>query len=589
MRHFRLAVLATLAVVTFGALAARVPAAPAAPASAADRLAAAGKEIEAYDLVHSLGVRMRQGLPIDELPDVTPAGAARYAAFYKQLLAKLADLDESKLAEDDAVSLAVLRHMGRDAAEAERSAGLENPVTPYTSPLHTVLQAFSLHPFRNGEDARHYLGMLNKAAVWIGTFETQLRAQAGRGLVLAAPEIPLAAGPFAAATQPADGSPFAVAAARLGALPEPERAAFQKSVAAAIQEKIDPALASLTTYLQGDYAKKAPAGVGLAQYPGGADYYRSLVRFHTTMDVTPEQIHQIGLDEMARIAAELEGVRQAVKFQGSLADFRKFLRSDPRFFPKTADEVGARLMANLQRIQPHVPEFFGRTPKAPAGVERLAQALEGSMTFGYYDPPNPSRDKGLYYYNGSKLEQRSMLTSAALVAHELVPGHHFQISLQQENTSLPAFRQNYFSTAFVEVWGEYASALAQKMSAYDDPYDMAGRLMMDAHLSARLVVDTGMNLLGWSRERASEYLRENTLLSDGEIATETLRYACDIPAQALAYKMGMRALVDERERARKELGAKFDIRAFHDLILGGGAMPMDVLHGRVDRWIARSR
>lgn len=589
MKHVRFAVLTILAVAAFGALVTRVSAAPAAPASATDRLAAAGKEIEAYDLAHSLDVRMRQGLRIEELPDITPAGAARDAAFYGQLLAKLADLDESKLAEDDAVSLAVLRHMGRDAADAERFAGLQTPVTPYSSPLRTVLQAFALHPFQSADDAHHYLAMLDQAAAWIGTFETQLREQAGRGLVLAAPEIPLAAGPFAAATQPADSSPFAVAAPRLAALAAPERAAFQKNVAAAIQERIDPALKNLTGYLEGDYAKKAPTGVGLAQYPGGADYYRALVRFHTTMDVTPEQIHQIGLDEMARIAAALDGVRQAVKFQGSLADFRKFLRSDARFFPKTAAEVGARLMANLQRIQPHVPEFFGRTPKAPAGVERLAPALEGSMTFGYYDPPNPSRDQGLYYYNGSKLEQRSLLTSAALIAHELVPGHHFQISLQQENTSLPAFRQNYFSTAFVEGWGEYASALAQEMSAYDDPYDLAGRLMMDAHLSARLVVDTGMNLLGWSRERASEYLRENTLLSDGEIATETLRYACDIPGQALAYKMGMRALVDERERARKELGAKFDIRAFHDLVLGGGAMPMDVLHGRVDRWIARSK
>jgi uncharacterized protein (DUF885 family) len=246
-------------------------------------------------------------------------------------------------------------------------------------------------------------------------------------------------------------------------------------------------------------------------------------------------------------------------------------------------------MAHQARILPRLGDFFGRTPRAPSGVERLAPALEGSMTFGYYDPPNPSREKGLYYYNGSQLDQRSLLTSAALVAHELVPGHHFQIAIQRENHELPAYRQDNFTTAFIEGWGEYASDLAGQMGMYADPYDLAGRLMMDAHLSARLVVDTGMNALGWTRERASQYLAENTLLSEAEVATETLRYACDLPGQALAYKMGMRKLVELRERSRTALGPRFDIRAFHDLVLEGGSLPLDVLEARVERWIAAQR
>ncbi|MEO8504707.1 MAG: DUF885 domain-containing protein [Acidobacteriota bacterium] len=554
--------------------------------SPADRVHAAADALEAYDLEHSIASRLQNGLPIEELPDITAAGAARDAAFYWQQLANVDGIQDSQLGEDDAVSLAVLRRIARDEVEASRFSGLTMPVTPYSSPLRTVEQAFSMHPLQNPKDAEHYLTLLHRVAPWIGTFEARLREQASRGVVLAAPEIPLAAGPFATARQEGSKSPFAVSEARLEALPAAGRAAFAKSVGETIRREVNPALESLGKYLTGDYAKSAPPTVGLGQYAGGSEYYRFLVRFHTTLDLAPEQIHRIGLDEMDRISKALEAVRQQVGFAGTLAEFRKFLRTDAQFFPKSADEIGERMMKNQQRILPRIPEFFARTPKAPAGVERLATALEGSMTFGYYDPPNPAHAKGLYYYNGSKLDQRSMLTSAALVAHELVPGHHFQIALQRENTALPAFRQSYFTTAYVEGWGEYASDLAEQMGMYQDPYDHAGRLMMDAHLSGRLVVDTGMNALGWSRERAMQYLSDNTLLSETEVATETLRYACDLPGQALAYKMGMKKMVELRERARAVLGPRFDIRQFHDLVLGGGSMPMNVLEQRVDRWIA---
>lgn len=590
LRHrFHVLAGALLALTTVAALFARESAPKPAAKSAAERIRAAGDAVQEFNLQHSLGPRLRKGLPIDELPDVTLAAYAREAAFYSQLLAGLADLDERSLAEEDAVTLAVLRHVGKEAVEARQFANLAFPVTPYSSPLRTVLQAFAAQPVRTAQDRQHYLKLLGKVPAWIGTMEAGLRAQAERHIVLAAPEIPLAAGPFAAATAAPASSPFGVTAARLEGVAGKESATFLAAVAEAIAHGVNPALQSLVGYLQGDYAKAAPAGVGLGQYPGGPEAYRFLVRAHTTLDRTPQEIHDIGLAEMDRIAKALDGVRRTVGFSGSLAEFRTFLRTDERFFPKTPEEIGARLMANQERILPRVGEFFGRTPKAGSGVERLAAALEGAMTFGYYDAPQPNRPTGVYYYNGSKVEQRSMLTSAALIAHELVPGHHFQIALQQENTTLPAFRQDYFTTAFVEGWGEYASDLAQQMGMYADPYDLAGRLMMDAHLSARLVVDTGMNALGWSRERASQYLSENTLLSDAEVATETLRYACDLPGQALAYKMGMRALVDLRERARRELGAKFDIRAFHDLVLSGGSLPLDVLTRRVDRWIASVR
>ena len=207
------------------------------------------------------------------------------------------------------------------------------------------------------------------------------------------------------------------------------------------------------------------------------------------------------------------------------------------------------------------------------------------MTYGYYQAPTASDPRGYYFYNGSRLKDRSLLNAAALVYHELVPGHHFQMSLQLENGDLPSFRRESRWTAYTEGWGEYASSLAGEMGMYDDPYDRAGRLMMDAFVSTRLVVDTGMNALGWTRARAVAYMKENTLESDGQIATEVLRYSCDIPGQALAYKMGSEKIRELREKAGRELGSAFDVRRFHDAVLGSGPLPLAVLERHIDWFI----
>ncbi|MBA3949800.1 MAG: DUF885 domain-containing protein, partial [Acidobacteria bacterium] len=285
----------------------------------------------------------------------------------------------------------------------------------------------------------------------------------------------------------------------------------------------------------------------------------------------------IGLDEIARLEGELEQARVAAGFTGTFAEFRKYLKTDRRFFAKNSDEFGDLMMAAIRRIEPRVGAFFIRTPKAPYGVLRLEPALEASMTFGFYQLPSPAEPRGLYRFNGSKSDERSVLMADALIFHELVPGHHFQMALRNENTKLSPFRRNAQYTTFIEGWAEYASDLAGEMGMYEDPYDRAGRLSMDLFLSSRLVVDTGMNALGWSRERAMDYMRDHTFHSDGEIATETLRYSTDIPGQALAYKMGAMKIHELRKRAQERLGAAFDLRQFHDYVLEGGPMPLSVL------------
>lgn len=279
-------------------------------------------------------------------------------------------------------------------------------------------------------------------------------------------------------------------------------------------------------------------------------------------------------------------IRRELGFAGTPREFLDTLRRDQRFYAKTPEEVAERLMAPMRIFEAKLPELFGRLPKAPYGVARLDPALEGSMTFGYYNPPTPTEPRGLYYFNGSKLDERPLIGAAALIYHELAPGHHFQIALQKENEALPALRRESWTTAFGEGWAEYASSLADELGIVTDPYARYGRLLMEMFVSVRLVVDTGMNRLGWSRERAAEFMRERLIETDTQIATETLRYSCDIPAQALGYKLGAWKIRALREKAARDLGTRFDLRAFHDLLLATGAVPLSVLEARVEEWIA---
>jgi len=537
----------------------------------------------------SLAIRVREGLPVDRMPDVSFAHSQANAAFGEALLATLAPVAENQLDHEDALTLAVLRKEARQLTEAPGQYWLNFPLTPYIFRNFGVTQVFTSHQFKGKGDADHYLSLLAQYADFIGTLQARLDEQARRQIVMAREEIPLAAGAFAAAAKEKEESLFWVKADRLTALPSEERDEFQRRLAEAIASRVVPKVRALIADLQGDYASHAPDAVGLSQYAGGKDYYRALVRRSTTLEVTPEEIHQTGLAGIARLNSELDEVRRKVGFAGTFAEFRQSLKTDPRFFPKTPDAVGERLMAMQAKILPEIPKFFGKTPKAPFGVQRLEPQLEGAVTFGYYQQPTAQDAKGYYKYNGSKLNERSLLFAGALISHELVPGHHFQINLQRENEGLPKFRRESFYTAYGEGWGEYASDLTGQMGMYDEPYDRAGRIAMDLFLTSRLVVDTGMNYDGWPRAKAIAYMEENTLQSDAEIDTETLRYSCDMPSQALAYKMGMRKLVALREKAAKALGPAFDIRKFHDAVLGSGSLPLDVLEKHVEWFIAREK
>jgi uncharacterized protein (DUF885 family) len=517
-----------------------------------------------HALENSVTARAELGLPIERLPDPSYAQAERDAQFARTMLERIAVVDTARLSDDERITLAILRDLQDEAIDAVPYFWLRFPVTPYSSPIRSVNAALAMMPLTNDEQVAQYARILGEYATFLDRITAVVQEQRRRGILVPKAEIPIARTLFTSAAL----------AARSDA----------PAVREAIATKVDPAFARLAAVFNDAYVAAAPETVGLAQYPGGTEAYRWLVRKHTTLDLSPEEIHQLGLDEVARIDREMAEVRVKLGFTGTRAEFQQQLRNDPRLFAKTPDEIGERLTKYMHEIQPHLPTYFARQPHALYDVKRLSPALEPAMTFGYYQAPTATDAKGYYLYNGSKLEERSLLFAAALMAHELAPGHHFQIATQIENDRLPMFRRKSYQTAFVEGWGEYSASLAREMGLYDaDPYDLYGRLMMDMMLSVRLVVDTGMNHLGWSRERAMAYMREHTLLGETEIATESLRYAVDIPGQALAYKIGSLRIMDLRRRTERELGAKFDIAEFHEWVIGSGSMPLRVLDETVAR------
>lgn len=531
-----------------------------------------GDEYWQHQLEQSPSLQVKFGLPTRTLPEVSYVAAQREASFAERLQRELDAVNIGQIDGQDLLSYRILRWRLANEIESLRFFWVQSPITPYASPIHAVNQIFTAKKLDPAERAR----LLVDYARFIDEIAEVVRQQQKFGYLLPKAQIAQVRAMLAGFVQPAESSMF-----RGGDDSQATREAIANSV--------NPALQRLAAVLSSDYESQASAAVGLSNAPGGAEAYRYLVKVHTTLDMTPEEIHQLGLREVERINREFDQIRQRVGFNGTLAEFRQFLKTDKRFFEPSAEAIGARLASYVRKIEPQIPRFFAKTPRAPYDVKRLDPALEGAWTFGYYQVPTATDPVGHYLYNGSKVNERNLLFAPALMLHEIIPGHHFQIMRQAENEELPAFRRESHDTAFTEGWGEYSASLGREMGIYDDPYDYAGRLVMDSLLSTRLVVDTGMNALGWSREHAMQFMRENTFNSETEIATETLRYAADIHAQALAYKVGALKMLELREKAQKKLGDRFDIRQFHEWIIGSGSMPLAILEQHVEREMSRAR
>jgi uncharacterized protein (DUF885 family) len=359
--------------------------------------------------------------------------------------------------------------------------------------------------------------------------------------------------------------------------------------AAVISEKLVPAYASFKAFIEETYLPSTRDHPGIGTLPGGKEVYAMLARHFTTTDMTPEEIHNVGLAEVARIRGEMMEVIEEVGFEGDLNAFNDFLRSDPQFYYDTAEELLEGYQAVSKRLDPQLVKLFGKLPRMPYGVRPIAPELAPDTTTAFYMRPALDGSRpGWYYVNLYKPEVRPKYEMEVLSVHESVPGHHLQIALAQEIEGLPEFRRNSSVTAFIEGWGLYSERLGYDMGLYKDPYSRYGQLIYDMWRAVRLVVDTGIHYFGWSRQEAIDYFKDNAAKTEADIINEIDRYI-GWPGQALAYKIGQLKMLELRSLAEKELGDRFDIRAFHDELLGAGAIPLDALEVRMTRWIEQEK
>ena len=566
-----------------------------APNHAAD-LAAVAEDVWQRQLEVDFRARVREGLPLDELPIPTLERAQADADFSRAVLDRLDAIDLDALGSDDRITWEVLQRRAALTIEGlEHYWVVTNVLTPYSSPIGSLRQLFAMVPVADERGRAEYLGLLAQVPGAVGFVESHARGQMERGIVVPQPNMDAVVGIVRASSAPFSTGPFAVAEARLGAEGEgagagESAAAFLAEASRIVDDEINPALDRLAAFLDGDYRAAARPEVGLSRQPGGEAAYRYLVRYHTTMDITPEEIHEIGLQNVAEIEEQMLAVQARIGFDGSIDDFRRHIPTNPDYFPASVEEVAERFDSPSRRFFERADEFFLTKPDAPFGARRLDPALEGSQTFGYYNPPTPNDPVGYYNFNGSDLDKRSWLTYAGISLHELFPGHHFHITRQYANEALPAVRRNGMHTAYTEGWGMYSTFLGIDSGFLaDDPLSEYGAYMMEIFVATRLVVDTGMNLLGWTLEEGRQYMRDHIFDSETQIASESLRYSTDMWGQALGYQMGKRAILGLRRKAEAELGDDFDLRRFHEAVLGPGSLPIAVLESHIDRFIEEER
>jgi uncharacterized protein (DUF885 family) len=384
----------------------------------------------------------------------------------------------------------------------------------------------------------------------------------------------------------AEDSPFFNAFRSLPAnISAEDQTRLRAAARATIEHDINPAFESLLAFLEAEYLPAArPPGIG--SLPGGKQIYARLAQHFTTTDLTPDEIHEIGLAEVARIRGEMEDIIAEVEFDGDIGAFNTFLRTDPRFYYDSPEALLEGYQAVSKRLDPGLVKLFGKLPRAPYGVRPIPKEEAPDTTTAYYMRPAADGSRpGWYYVNLYQPEVRPKFEMEVLSVHESVPGHHLQIALAQELTGLPEFRRNGGFTAFIEGWGLYSERLGYDMGLYTDPYSRYGQLVYDMWRAVRLVVDTGIHYFGWERQKAIDYFLANAAKTEADIVNEIDRYI-GWPGQALAYKIGQMKMLELRREAEVALGDAFDIRAFHDHLLGAGAIPLDVLESRMDEWLA---
>ncbi|MBV8686293.1 MAG: DUF885 domain-containing protein [Alphaproteobacteria bacterium] len=563
----------------------------AAPAAAApaDDLSALMADYYAWSLrespvyATSLGVRDYD----DRIDDLSLAAADRRARESAAFLARLETIPEAALTAADRANRGILKRSLEATVEANRYPQRVMLFTTYYGWHQGFAGMADNLPFRTKADYESYLARIAQYPQQNDT-ALAITAQAVKGgyvlpcSVLGSYEKTISG---VIADDPAKSrfyEPFA--RPRPEGVSEAEWAAMQARAKRLVADVLNPAYAKHLAFFRTGYLPHCAKSDSISAQPGGRAYYAFRVRQETTTDLTPERIHEIGLREAARIRGEMDKVAKAAGFATREAFIRE-LKTDPRYYAKTPEELMAAAALTAKTIDGKLPALFGTLPRLPYGIRPIpAETAEGTTT-AYYGAGAPASGiAGTFYVNTSKLDQRPLWELPALTAHEAVPGHHNQIALQQE-LSLPPFRRDFSSfTAFTEGWALYAESLGEEMGLYDTPAKKMGQLSYQAWRAARLVVDTGIHAKGWTKAQAVAFMRENTALTDANIDAEVNRYI-SWPGQALAYKLGELKIRELRARAQRALGTRFDLRRFHDAVLGQGSVPLDVLDAQIAAWI----
>jgi len=510
----------------------------------------------------------------------------------RELLERLQGIDRSKLSEDDRIDYDLFLRQVRNSIEGHRYQSELIPMGARGGVYEELSELAQAIPRESVKDHENFLARMRAYPKVVDETIALMKRGLAAGLTPPRPVLGEVANNISnqLSDDPTKSPVYQIAFTNFRAsIPEAEQQRLQKEAAEVLKNDVFPAIRKLHTFWVNDYYPKTRDSIALTALPNGKEWYAFRVRVMTTTDLTPDEIHELGQSEVKRIRAEMERIKSETGFKGSLQEFFTFLRSDPKFFYTTREELLHAYRDIAKRIDPELMRLFGKLPRTPYGVIPVPAYSEKTTTTAYYNAGSPEANRpGYFYANLYDLKSRPKWEMQALTLHEAVPGHHLQISIAQELQNLPRFRRYGGFTAFVEGWGLYAESLGPELGMYTDPYSKFGQLTYEMWRAVRLVVDTGMHTKGWTRQQAIDFFVANSSKPLHDIEVEIDRYI-SWPAQALAYKIGELKMKELRARAQKELGDKFDVRAFHDELLGAGPLPMSLLETRMNEWIATRR
>ncbi len=529
----------------------------------------------------------------DRLPNsIGPEHRARATEMNERYLAAIRRFDPATLSPEDRISYEIFLHERKREQESGRFPDYLLPLSQ-TGGLPTFMPSLgsgtNAQPFATVQDYENWLKRLDGFVAWMDQSIANMREGVAKGVVQPRPVMEKVAAQLdSLVVAKAEDSPFWGPIKRFpDGIGAADRERLTAAYRASIEGKVMPAYARVRDYVKNEYLPKTRTSVAWTALPDGEAWYAFFVREHTTTDMTPKEIHEIGLGEVSRILGEMDGVRRKVGFEGDLHAFFEHLETDPKFYFTQGEELLDGYRQLKLRIDAALPKLFSVFPKADYEVRQVEPFRAQSAAGAYYQGASADGSRpGIFYVNTYNLKAQPKFGMETLSLHEASPGHHFQRAIQQEITGMPKFRRfggNY--TAYTEGWALYAEYLGKDLGMFTDPYQWFGRLNDEQLRAMRLVVDTGIHSLGWSREQAIKYMLDNSTLAETDVVSEVERYIA-WPGQALGYKVGDLRVQALRRRAEQELGDKFDVRDFHREVLGDGAVPMSVLEAKIDRWVA---